>query len=49
MRKEYKNQDIEQMINFRLFSKKFKKKVRKNNQMRTCNQQFKNILIKLMK
>ena len=29
MRKEYKNQNIKQMINFRLFLKKFKNKVKK--------------------
>ena len=37
MRKEYKDQNIEQMINSRLFLKKFKNKVRKNNQMRIYN------------
>ena len=31
MQKKYKNQDIEQMINSRLFLKKFKNKVKKNN------------------
>ena len=31
IRNEYKDQKIEQMINFRLFLKKFKNKVRKNN------------------
>ena len=49
MRKEYQDQDIEQMINFRLFLKKFKNKVRKNNQIRVYSRQFKNILIKLIK
>ena len=49
MRKEYKNQDIEQMINSRLFLKKFKNKVRKNNQTRIYSRQFKNISIKLIK
>ena len=33
MRKEYKSQNIEQIINFRSFLKEFKNKVRKNNQM----------------
>ena len=49
MRKEYKDQDIEQMINFHLFLKEFKNKVRKNNQIYTYNRQFKNISIKLTK
>ena len=49
MRKEYKDQNIEQMINSRLFLKKFKNKVRKNNQMRIYSRQFKNISIKLIK
>ena len=49
MRKEYKDQDIEQMINSRLFLKKFKNKVRKNNQMHTYSRQFRNISIKLIK
>ena len=49
MRKEYKDQNIEQMINSRLFLKKFKNKVRKDNQMRTYSRQFKNISIKLIK
>ena len=49
MRKEYKDQDIKQMINFRLFLKKFKNKVKKDNQMRTYSRQFKNISIKLIK
>ena len=49
MQKEYKNQDIEQMINSRLFLKKFKNKIRKNNQMRMYNRQFKSISIKLIK
>ena len=31
MRKKYKDQNIEQMINFRFFLKKFKNKVKKNN------------------
>ena len=31
MQKEFKNQNIEQMINFRFFLKRFKNKVRKNN------------------
>ena len=49
MRKEYKDQNIEQMINSRLFLKEFKKKVRKNNQMRIYSRQFKSISIKLIK
>ena len=49
MRKEYKDQDIEQMINFRLFLKKFKNKVKKNNQMHIYSRQFRNISIKLIK
>ena len=49
MWKEYKNQDIEQIINFRSFLKKFKNKVKKNNQMRIYSRQFKNISIKLIK
>ena len=49
MRKEYKDQNIEQMINSRLFLKKFKNKVRKNNQMRIYSRQFRNISIKLIK
>ena len=49
MQKEYKDQNIEQMINSRLFLKKFKNKVRKNNQMRIYSRHFKNILIKLIK
>ena len=49
MRKEYKDQNIEQMINSRFFLKKFKNKVRKNNQMCIYSRQFKNILIKLIK
>ena len=49
MQKEYKDQNIEQMINFRLFLKKFKNKVKKNNQMRIYSWQFKNISIKLIK
>ena len=49
MRKEYKDQNIEQMINSRLFLKKFKNKVRKNNQMRTYSRQFRSISIKLIK
>ena len=36
------------MINFYSFLEKFKNKMRKINQMRTYNQQFKNILIKLI-
>ena len=47
MRKKYKDQNIEQMINFRFFLKKFKNKVRKDNQMRIYNRQFKNILINI--
>ena len=49
MRKKYKNENIEQMINFRLFLKKFKNKVKKNNQIRIYNRQFKSISIKLIK
>ena len=49
MRKEYKDQNIEQMINFRLFLKKFKNKVKKNNQIRTYSRQFRSISIKLIK
>ena len=49
MRKEYKNQNIKQIINSRFFLKKFKNKVRKNNQMRIYSRQFKNISIKLIK
>ena len=49
IQKKYKNQNIEQMINFCLFLKKFKKKIRKNNQMRIYSQQFKNISIKPIK
>ena len=49
MWKEYKDQDTEQMINFRFFLKEFKNKVRKNNQMRIYSRQFKNISIKLIK
>ena len=37
------------MINFRLFLKKFKNKIKKNNQMRIYNRQFKSISIKLIK
>ena len=37
------------MINSRLFLKKFKNKVKKDNQMRIYSRQFKNILIKLIK
>ena len=49
MQKEYKDQNIEQIINFRFFLKKFKNKVKKNNQMCIYNRQFKNISIKLIK
>ena len=49
MQKEYKDQDSKQMINFRFFLKKFKNKVKKNNQIRIYNRQFKNISIKLIK
>ena len=49
MRKESKDQNIEQIINFCLFLKKFKSKVRKNNQMRIYSWQFKSISIKLIK
>ena len=49
IRKEYKDQNIEQMINFRPFLKEFKNKIRKNNQMRIYSRQFKNISIKLIK
>ena len=49
MRKKYKNQNIEQMINFRLFLKKFKNKIKKHNQMRIYSRQFKSISIKLIK
>ena len=49
MRKEYKNQNIEQMINFRFFLKEFKNKVKKNNQMCIYSRQFKSISIKLIK
>ena len=49
IRKEYKDQNIEQMINSRLFLKKFKNKVKKNNQIRIYSRQFKNISIKLIK
>ena len=49
IRKEYKDQNIKQIINSRLFLKEFKNKVRKNNQMRTYSRQFKNISIKLIK
>ena len=49
MQKEYKNQNIEQMINFRFLLKKFKNKVKKNNQMRIYSWQFKSISIKLIK
>ena len=37
------------MINFRSFLKKFKNKVRKNNQIRIYNRQFRSISIKLIK
>ena len=37
------------MINFRFFLKKFKNKVRKDNQMRIYSRQFKSISIKLIK
>ena len=47
--KEYKDQDIEQMINPRFFLKKFKNEIRKNNQMRTYSRQFRSISIKLIK
>ena len=49
MRKEYKNQNIEQIINSHFFLKKFKNKVKKNNQMRTYSRQFRSISIKLIK
>ena len=49
IRKEYKDQNIKQMINFRFFLKKFKNKIKKHNQMRIYSQQFKNISIKLIK
>ena len=49
MQKEYKDQNIEQMINSRLFLKKFKNKFRKNNQIRIYSRKFKNISIKLIK
>ena len=49
MRKEYKDQNIKQMINFRFFLKKFKNKVKKSNQMRIYSRQFRNISIKLIK
>ena len=49
MRKKYKDQNIEQIINSRSFLKKFKNKVKKNNQICIYNRQFKNILIKLIK
>ena len=49
MRKEYKDQNIERMINFRLFLKEFKNKVKKDNQMRIYSRQFKNISIRLIK
>ena len=49
MRKEYKDQNAEQMINSRSFLKKFKNKTKKNNQMRTYSRQFRSISIKLIK
>ena len=49
MRKKYKDQNIEQMINSRLLFKRFNNKARKNNQMRTYSREFKNISIKLIK
>ena len=49
MQKEYKDQNIEQMINSRSFLEKFKNKIKKNNQMRTYSRQFKSISIKLIK
>ena len=49
MQKEYKDQNIEQMINSCLFLKKFKNKVKKNNQMCIYSRQFRSISIKLTK
>ena len=49
IQKEYKDQNIKQIINFHLFLKKFKNKVRKNNQIRIYSRWFKNISIKLIK
>ena len=49
MRKEYKDQNIEQIINSFFFLKKFKNKVKKNNQMRIYGRHFKNISVKLIK
>ena len=48
MRKKYKNKNAKQMTNFRLFLKKYKSKIRINDQMRIYNRQFKNIFIKLI-
>ena len=48
MRKKYKNKNVKQMTNFRLFLKKYKSKTRIDDQMRIYNHQFKNIFIKLI-
>ena len=49
MQKKYKDQNIEQMINFRSFLKEFKNKVKKKYLMCIYSRQFKNISIKLIK
>ena len=48
MWKKYKDKNAKQMTNFRLFLKKYKSKIRIDDQMRIYNRQFKNISIKLI-
>ena len=48
MRKKYKDKNAEQMTNFCFFLKKYKSKIRIDDQMRIYNHQFKNIFIKLI-
>ena len=48
MWKKYKNKNAKQMTNFRSFLKKYKSKIRIDDQMQIYNHQFKNIFIKLI-
>ena len=48
MRKKYKDKNAKQMTNSRLFLKKYKSKIRIDDQMRIYNHQFKSIFTKLI-
>ena len=48
MRKKYKDKNAKQMTNFCFFLKKYKNKIRIDDQMQIYNRQFKSIFIKLI-